>query len=196
MFLCVWVCLCAVLEFRLPESVSASLFLCHCVSRLIAGPSGEIDLRNQITKLSNSFIDWLSLLSLSLAPLPSSLFILLSPSAFSLHFPSLWFLQLFHPLSFPFPPPSVPPHSVLSPRFASTLTTKQVGRRVRRRSLIAAGRPASVFRCHGDAMESGTVRMEQTRSSALQVGLRKRELEWNKNTAPTSWFELWNFNYI
>lgn len=69
-FVCFCVCEC-VSVFRLPESVSASLFLCHCVSRLIAGPSGEIDLRNQITKLSNSFIDWLSLLSLSLTPLPS-----------------------------------------------------------------------------------------------------------------------------
>lgn len=49
----VWcVCVCVFLALRLP--VPASLFLCHCVSSLIAGLSGRIDFEqqdNQVIKL-------------------------------------------------------------------------------------------------------------------------------------------------
>lgn len=102
---CVSLCLCVFLALCLPDNVPASLFLCRCVSRLIAGPSGEIDIRNKITKLSNCFIDWLSLFSLSFA---SSLL----PHSFCppcLHSLSLFAsLQLFHLLSFFFPFPVSP----------------------------------------------------------------------------------------
>lgn len=46
------VCVCVFLALRLP--VPASLFLCHCVSSLIAGLSGRIDFEqqdNQVIKL-------------------------------------------------------------------------------------------------------------------------------------------------
>lgn len=161
---CVSVCLCVFLALCLPDNVPASLFLCHCVSSLIAGPSGEINTRNKITKLSNCFIDWLSLFSVSFA---SSLI----PHSFCpprLHSLSLFAsLQLFHLLSFFFPFPFLFPPLP----FITSTPTQQADRRVHRRSLIVEGLPANVFRCHGDATENGTARTERMRSSALQVSL-------------------------
>lgn len=143
-------------EFHPPESVSLFL-LSPCVSA-DGGSRGGIDWQKQITKLSNRSIDWLSLFSLSPFSLP--------------------------PLPHPFILP-LPLSIILSPRlclFLSYQKNKQVGRRVRRRSLTAAGRPASVCRCHGDATESGTVRTERTRSSALQVSFCKPKKKNKKQT--------------
>lgn len=134
---------------------------------------------NKITKLSNCFIDWLSLLSLSFASSP----FLLSFCSPCLHSVSLFAPVFFHPSPTPTPTFSSAVHFPLS-SLSSLLCalspfavfhlrplTQQADRPVHQRSLIAEGLPANVFRCHGDAMERGTVRTGQTRSSALQVSL-------------------------
>ncbi|TMS20080.1 Low-density lipoprotein receptor-related protein 8, partial [Larimichthys crocea] len=63
--------------------------------------------------------------------------------------------------------------AAMANRSVQTVQTKLMqsaaDRPVHQRSLIAVGLPANVFRCHGDAMESGTVRTEQMRSSVLQM---------------------------
>lgn len=84
------VCVCIIQAFQ--TAFPASLFLCRCVCSLIADLWGGIDLSNKITKLSNCFIDWLSLLSLSFS---SFLFLLI---LLSLPPPPLFF--------HPFPPTS------------------------------------------------------------------------------------------
>lgn len=73
------------------------------------------------------------------------------------------------------------PFSLHLPLSSSSPAPRQVGRRVLRRSSIAAGRPASASRCHGDATASGTARTERTRSSAPQVSSRRE-----RKTPPAS----------
>lgn len=165
------VCVCVFLALRLP--VPASLFLCHCVSSLIAGLSGRIDFEQQDNQVIKLF-HWLSVPSLSIfCLLPVSF--LISPSLSSLSVPlyshSLPSIspQPPHPLCpfyFPFLLPLCSPLCCFSPP-----PSEQADRPVLQRSLIAAGLPANVFRCHGDATANGTVRTEQMRSSVLQVGL-------------------------
>lgn len=134
---------CAVRQYFICCSFfAASLFLSHCV-------------------LFNCSIFKWNRFSLQDKPVIKLFYWLCLFSPLSLSPPS--FPQLFSPLYLPpllfFHTHPTPPHP----------HHHQADRRVHQRSLTVGVQPASVFRCHGDAMESETVRTERMRSTVLQV---------------------------